>query len=62
MLSDNHKIKSSQSIIIIGGGLTGVKLAGEIPIDQPKKRVTLVHNGPKLLEFIGPKVGSKALE
>ncbi|ONK57512.1 uncharacterized protein A4U43_C09F1260 [Asparagus officinalis] len=59
---DNHKIKSSESILIVGGGPTGVELAAEIAIDYPDKRISLVHNGPRLLEFIGPKAGNKALE
>lgn len=58
---DNDKIKSSSSILIIGGGPTGVELAGEIAVDYPEKKVTLVHKGSRLLEFIGPKASDKAL-
>ncbi|KAL9235879.1 hypothetical protein vseg_010611 [Gypsophila vaccaria] len=55
-------IKSSKSILIIGGGPTGVELAGEI-IDQfPDKKITLVHRGPRLLEFIGSKASQKATD
>ncbi|XP_073002389.1 uncharacterized protein [Typha latifolia] len=57
---DNKKIKSSSSILIIGGGPTGVELAGEIATDYPEKKVTLVHKGSRLLEFIGPKASAKA--
>ena len=60
-ISDNIKIKNSKSILIIGGGPTGVELAAEIAVDYLDKKVTLVHNGPRLLEFIGPKAGNKAL-
>ncbi|KAJ6822836.1 apoptosis-inducing factor-like protein B-like [Iris pallida] len=59
---DNHKIKSSSSVLIIGGGPTGVELAGEIAVDYPEKKVTLVHRGSRLLEFIGPKASKKALD
>jgi NADH dehydrogenase FAD-containing subunit len=60
-LADNEKINSAHSILIVGGGPTGVELAGEIAVDFPGKKVTLVHNGSRLLEFIGPKAGKKSL-
>ncbi|PKU69599.1 apoptosis-inducing factor homolog B [Dendrobium catenatum] len=56
---DYEKIKSSNSILIIGGGPTGVELAGEIAVDFPEKKVTLVHKGSRLMEFIGPKASRK---
>ncbi|XP_020101091.1 apoptosis-inducing factor 2-like [Ananas comosus] len=59
---DNKKIESSNSILIVGGGPTGVELAGEIATDYPEKKVTLVHRGSRLLEFIGPKASAKALK
>lgn len=46
----------------MGGGPTGVELAGEIAVDFPDKKVTLVHKGSRLLEFIGPKAGHKTLD
>lgn len=58
-LTENQKIKSARSILIVGGGPTGVELAGEIAVDFPEKKVTLVHKGSRLLEFIGPKAGDK---
>lgn len=61
-MAENEKIKSSQSILIIGGGPTGVELAGEIAVDFPDKKVTLVHIGPRLLDFIGPKAADKTLK
>lgn len=57
-----EKIKSSNSILIVGGGPTGVELAGEIAVDFPEKKVTLVHRGPRLLEFISPKAAKKTLD
>lgn len=59
-MSENEKIKAARSILIVGGGPTGVELAGEIAVDFPQKKLTLVHNGPRLLEFIGPKASRKA--
>lgn len=57
-----EKIRSSNSILIIGGGPTGVELAGEIAVDFPDKKVMLVHRGSRLLEFIGPKASQKTLD
>ncbi|KAJ8767737.1 hypothetical protein K2173_020677 [Erythroxylum novogranatense] len=59
---ENEKITSAQSILIVGGGPTGVEFAGEIAVDFPEKNVTLVHSGSRLLEFIGQKAADKALE
>ncbi|GAB2218922.1 hypothetical protein Droror1_Dr00002155 [Drosera rotundifolia] len=50
------------AILVIGGGPTGVELAGEIAIDFPEKKVILVHRGSRLLEFIGWKASKKALD
>lgn len=61
-MTDNEKIKGADSILIVGGGPTGVELAGEITIDFPEKKVTLVHSGYRLLEFVGPKASKKALK
>ncbi|XP_031280321.1 apoptosis-inducing factor homolog B-like [Pistacia vera] len=58
---ENQQIKSAKSILIVGGGPSGVELAGEIAVDYPDKKVTLVHKGSRLLEFIGPKAADKAL-
>lgn len=57
-----EKIKSANSILIVGGGPTGVELAGEIAVDFPQKKVTLVHSGSRLMEFIGPKASDKTLK
>lgn len=60
--TDNQKIESSDSVLIIGGGPTGVELAAEIAVDYPQKKVTLIHRGPRLLEFIGEKASKKSLD
>ncbi|XP_062087100.1 uncharacterized protein LOC133793867 [Humulus lupulus] len=57
-----EKIKSANSILIVGGGPTGVELAGEIVYDFPEKKVTMVHSGARLLEFVDSKASQKALE
>ncbi|KAM7467786.1 hypothetical protein LguiB_015348 [Lonicera macranthoides] len=58
----NKTIKSANSILIIGGGPTGVELAAEIAVDFPDKKVKLVHSGSRLMEFIGYKASRKALD
>ncbi|KAH7840221.1 hypothetical protein Vadar_014277 [Vaccinium darrowii] len=60
--AEHQKIKASNTILIVGGGPTGVELAGEIAIDFPDKKVIIVHRGPRLLEFIGHKASRKALD
>jgi NADH dehydrogenase FAD-containing subunit len=62
LVTDNGKIESSESVMIIGGGPTGVELAAEIAVDYPGKKVTLIHRGPRLLEFIGEKASKKCLD
>ncbi|XP_030451010.1 uncharacterized protein LOC115673088 [Syzygium oleosum] len=59
--AEHDKIRSANSILIVGGGPTGVELAGEIAVDFPEKKVTLVHRGSRLLEFISPKASKKTL-
>ncbi|KAI7751482.1 hypothetical protein M8C21_022556 [Ambrosia artemisiifolia] len=60
--ADYEKIKSSDTILIVGGGPSGVELAGEIVVDFPAKKVKLVHRGSRLLEFISETAGKKALD
>ncbi|KAM3200824.1 hypothetical protein P3L10_033187 [Capsicum annuum] len=52
---------SAKSILIVGGGPTGVELAAEIVVDFPDKKVTLVHRGSRVLEFIGESASRKTL-
>lgn len=59
--AEHEKIKSANSVLIVGGGPTGVELAGEIAVDFPDKKVTIVHRGNRLLDFVGEKAGRKAL-
>lgn len=62
LIAEYEKIKSSESILIVGGGPSGVELAAEIAVDFPEKKVTIVHNGPRLLEFVGQKAADKAFD
>ncbi|KAI3846463.1 hypothetical protein MKW92_034518 [Papaver armeniacum] len=60
--AEYNKIESADSILIIGGGPSGVELAGELAVDFPGKKVTLVHSKERLLDFVGPKASKKALD
>ncbi|RZC84146.1 hypothetical protein C5167_046934 [Papaver somniferum] len=60
--ADYNKIESADSILIIGGGPSGVELAGELAVDFPGKKVTLVHSRLRLLDFVGAKASKKALD
>ncbi|KAH6762629.1 oxidoreductase family protein [Perilla frutescens var. hirtella] len=59
--AEYDRIKAAKSVLVVGGGPSGVELAAEIIFAFPDKKVTLVHKGPRLLEFVGEKAGKKAL-
>ncbi|KAJ3128185.1 hypothetical protein HK100_009311 [Physocladia obscura] len=42
-------VKKAASITIVGGGVVGVEIAGEIATDFPGKNVTIIHAGPTLV-------------
>ncbi|KAI9608944.1 hypothetical protein H4Q26_005138 [Puccinia striiformis f. sp. tritici PST-130] len=50
-------IQDSKSIVIVGGGVVGIELAGEISYQHPKKSVTLICSSPTLLPDMNPKLG-----
>lgn len=60
--TQQQKIESMDSILVVGGGATGVELAGEIVTDYPDKKVTLVSRGTTLMDFLGPKASQRALD
>ncbi|XP_041995170.1 apoptosis-inducing factor homolog B-like [Salvia splendens] len=60
--TEHEEIRSADSILIVGGGHVGVELAAEIAFDFPQKKVTLIHEGSRLMEFIGAKAADKALQ
>ncbi|KAG0577160.1 hypothetical protein KC19_5G135500 [Ceratodon purpureus] len=60
--ADKEKIVAADHVLVIGGGPVGVELVGEIVVDFPDKKVTLVHSGKRLLEFLGTKVSDKTLK
>ena len=52
MLAERDALREAQHVLIVGGGLVGVELAGEIAEALPAKRVTLVHSHERLLRHI----------
>ncbi|KAK5034635.1 hypothetical protein LTS07_000539 [Exophiala sideris] len=59
------RIKSAESIVIVGGGAAGVELAGDIKSKYLQKSVTLVHSRKQLLNNFDSglhDVAKKALE
>ena len=54
----HQKLEQAQSVLIVGGGIVGVELAGEISHFYPKKHVTLVHSKECLMERCVPRVQS----
>lgn len=45
-----EKLRTAESILIIGGGLIGTEIAGELVTKTPKKELTIVHLKEGLLE------------
>jgi len=62
MLDEHQSLKAARMVLIIGGGLVGVELAGEIASAFPDKQVTLAHASNTLLDNSKPKAQRKALE
>nr|GEW99961.1 ferritin-4, chloroplastic-like [Tanacetum cinerariifolium] len=54
--------KNLSCTLIVGGGPTGVELAGEIAVDYLNKKITLLHKGYGLQEFLGVKASNKTLD
>jgi apoptosis-inducing factor 2 len=53
----HKKLQESSKILIIGGGLVGVEIAGEIIDKYPKKKITIITSGPTLI----PRQSKKAI-
>jgi NADH dehydrogenase FAD-containing subunit len=62
-LTEVHaKLAAAKSVLVVGGGPSGVEHAAEIATDMPEKKVTLVHSGSSLLADKVPKLGAVALK
>ena len=44
----NQAVKHARTVAIVGGGIVGIELAGEITADCPTIQVVLIHNGKSL--------------
>ncbi|KAF9933370.1 hypothetical protein BGZ67_004321 [Mortierella alpina] len=53
-------LKKSKNIVVVGGGASGVELAGEIKNAFPDKKVTLIHASSKLVDYPGLSDGFKS--
>ncbi|OIQ47876.1 MAG: hypothetical protein BM565_04445 [Gammaproteobacteria bacterium MedPE] len=58
----NASLQSASEILVIGGGVVGVELVGEIAYAFPKANITLAHNTTTLLDGFKPKAQAKALK
>jgi NADH dehydrogenase FAD-containing subunit len=59
-LSSRDKIKTANSVVIVGGGPTGIETAAEIKTYFPEKKVTLIHSGDTLLHATDLSKASKS--
>lgn len=56
----NQQLQAAQKVLIIGGGIVGVELAGEIADHHPDKSVLLAHSSDRLVEELKPKASMLA--
>ena len=62
-LAEYHRqLKQASEVLIIGGGVVGVELAGEIAYAMPNLKVILAHRSSALLDGFKPKAQLKALK
>ena len=59
---EHAKLAAANTILVIGGGIVGVELAGEVVTKLPGKRVVLLTSGPRLIADKPPDIGSRAKE
>lgn len=51
-----QRIKTAESIVIVGGGAVGVQMACDLKEVFPNKKVTLVHSRDNLMPLYHPKM------
>ncbi|AWF80963.1 hypothetical protein BTJ40_09150 [Microbulbifer sp. A4B17] len=60
LLDVHQRLKQARKVMVIGGGVVGVELAGEIAHAMPITQVILAHNKDVLLDNFKPKAQIKA--
>ncbi len=55
LIESNQKLEGAKKVLIVGGGLVGVELAGEIIERYPTKDLTIIHGAERLMERQPPK-------
>lgn len=61
LVGEEQKTKAPPRVVVIGGGLTGVELAGELAHRPPRPlAVTLIHAQATLLPSLAPRAGRLA--
>lgn len=59
-LTLRREVRNASEVLIVGGGATGVQLAGEISLANPGTTVRLVEEAPTLLASYGRRLGLDA--
>ncbi|HCH23234.1 MAG TPA: hypothetical protein DE179_02950 [Oceanospirillaceae bacterium] len=62
LLQEHDQLTAANSVLIIGGGIVGVELAGEVAYAHPDKKVILAHATDTLLDGFKPKAQRVATE
>eukprot|EP00243_Klebsormidium_subtile_P013149 TRINITY_DN846_c0_g1_i2.p1 TRINITY_DN846_c0_g1~~TRINITY_DN846_c0_g1_i2.p1 ORF type:complete len:419 (+),score=66.90 TRINITY_DN846_c0_g1_i2:419-1675(+) len=57
---EHARLRSATSILIIGGGIVGVELAGEVLSKMPNKKITLLTSGERLIADKPAEIGVAA--
>ncbi len=63
LLDQYQKIEESDSILVVGGGIVGVELAGELAVKYGKtnlKKIGICQRGDRLLPLLPSKAGMYA--
>lgn len=62
MLTHHQALKAANKVLVIGGGVVGVELAGEIAYAFPDKQTVLAHNSSQILDGFKTKTRRKSLQ
>lgn len=62
LLTLHERLLLAKKVLVIGGGVVGVELAGEIAYAMPDVEVSLAHSGNALLKGFKPKAQKKSLQ